>query len=179
MEEWRAIPGYEAIYEVSNQGRVKSLKRKNRRHDRVMKVVADKRGYVSILLEVKGTAKRHLIHRLVMLAFVGNCPDKLQVNHKDGDKSNNSLENLEYVTAKENSRHKFDVLNYKAPLGNTFFIGEQHHSSKLTKSQVLDIRGKHANGNSMASLARDYGVRFNTIYSIVNNITWKFQQGAE
>lgn len=96
MEEWKEIPGYEGLYKVSNFG---SIKNKNNIQ---MKPQLSKQGYYKITL-YKNKKKTYFIHRLVLLAFVGQS--NLQVNHKNFNKIDNSLVNLEYVTPIENIHH--------------------------------------------------------------------------
>lgn len=112
--EWRDVPGYEGYYQVSNDGRVRSVDRvvpclgdgrprfSTLRKGVELKPHKDKYGYMIVNLSKDGTRKKHKVHRLVMLAFAGECPDGLQVNHKDENKANNRVGNLEYVTCKEN-----------------------------------------------------------------------------
>lgn len=108
-EIWKPIPGY-LNYKVSNLGRVKSIDRcvhKNGdfRNGHILKPIKKKRGYLEVNLSERGKRKACKIHRLVMLAFVGDCPEGIQVNHIDEDKTNNRLDNLEYVTQIENCNH--------------------------------------------------------------------------
>ena len=111
-EIWKPIAGYEGVYEVSNLGKVKSLKRKVIRsgksmfvHGGILKPNIINGGYEQIKLFKSGKAKMFLVHRLVAETFLPN-PKKLpQVNHIDGNKLNNKLENIEWCTAKENMVH--------------------------------------------------------------------------
>lgn len=96
-ETWKPVPGREEQYAVSNHGRVLSFRR---RTPQLLTPQRFSNGYVGVYL---GRGKCHLVHRLVMEAFVG--PSKLQVNHKNRDRSDNALSNLEYVTTSENHRH--------------------------------------------------------------------------
>ena len=124
MEEiWKPIEGYEGLYEVSNFGRVKRLagevSRTNRwgstsivkTKDRIRKLKANSaNGYVYVTLSKNGKIEIKRVHRLVAVAFIPNTENKPHVNHIDGDKTNNHVENLEWVTAKENMIHSRDVL---------------------------------------------------------------------
>ena len=92
-------------YEVSNQGRVR-----NARTDRVLRPRKRRDGYLDVMLIYKGQAKRCLIHKLVATAFVEGWRKGLEVNHKNGVKTDNRVENLEWVTASENHQHAHDVL---------------------------------------------------------------------
>lgn len=103
-EVWKDIKGYEGAYQVSNKGRIKSLPRTTT-NGGVMKLYVNTwNGYCYVGLHFKGNYKSYRVHRLVMNAFVGEMPDK-QINHINGIKTDNSLENLEYCTASENLLH--------------------------------------------------------------------------
>lgn len=96
MEEWKDVVGYEGRYEVSNLGRIKN------KEDKILVPQLTRTGYYKVTL-FNGKKKGKLIHRLVMEAFVGQS--ELQVNHKDFNKINNQLSNLEYTTSRENIHH--------------------------------------------------------------------------
>lgn len=103
MEIWKQIENY-PDYFVSNLGRVKSLKRGG---EKVLKGALDKDGYHFIIL-CNGNRKKFFIHRLVGLVFLPNPENKPQINHKDRNKTNNCLSNLEWSTASENTKHAYD-----------------------------------------------------------------------
>lgn len=100
MEQWRDIPGFEGLYQVSNSGKVKSLRR-----GAELKPGTDKGGYLYVGLCSRGIQKTCKIHRLVALAFLPNDEGKRTVNHIDGNKLNNSVDNLEWATHSENIIH--------------------------------------------------------------------------
>lgn len=120
-EVWREVKGYEGIYEVSNLGRVRSLERFRKNNGGLQKTPqrllsldrVNHKGYVLVHLSKNGTNKNISLHRLVADAFIPNPGGKAQVNHKDGDKRNNSVDNLEWVTGKENINHAFDAHLFK------------------------------------------------------------------
>ena len=127
MEEiWKPIKGYEQYYEVSNLGRIKSLARnvywKNRanrinsRYDEEKIIVPDvmKNGYIRIKFRVNGDVKQKTVHRVVAEAFIPNPENKPCINHKDGDRKNNKVENLEWCTYSENNLHEWRVLCKKS-----------------------------------------------------------------
>lgn len=101
-EIWKDVGGYEGLYMVSNLGRVKSFHRKE---EHILSPGFDRYGYRQVGLSKDGKNKRSRIHRLVALAFIENPLNKSDVNHKDSDRSNNTLANLEWNTSSENSRH--------------------------------------------------------------------------
>lgn len=104
-EQWRDVPGYENYYSVSNLGRIRQDATGFGRTPGHIRAQALRRGYLGITLHRDSTSKTFAVHRLVAAAFLGPCPDNLNVNHNDGNKLNNRLTNLEYVTRSENQRH--------------------------------------------------------------------------
>lgn len=99
METWKAIPGYEGLYEVSDQGRVKSLWYGQ---TRIMKPEKQGCGYLRVMLCKDGQRKMLLVHRLVAEAFIPNPNNLKTVNHKDENKENNTVSNLEWMTMRDN-----------------------------------------------------------------------------
>lgn len=119
QEEWRPIKGYEGYYEVSNLGKVRSCERtiinhrkegitKSRIKEKIMTNLNHNGGYYFVVLSKERNIKRQLLHRIVAMAFLPN-PDNLpEVNHKDGNKKNNCVDNLEWVTRTENAIHAWE-----------------------------------------------------------------------
>tara|TARA_S200002703_G_C3717764_1_gene220507 strand:+ start:216 stop:725 length:510 start_codon:yes stop_codon:yes gene_type:complete len=167
METWKPIPNYESLYEVSDLGNIRrSAKRHYYEAGGLMKQNHHKRQYMIVGLRSNGKTKQHLVHRLVMAAFVGECPEGHEVDHIDGDKTNNRLENLEYVTRQENSDRAI-------AMGLRDNKGEKHGRSKLTEQDVRDIKDRLWNGESQSSIAADYPVGTTTISHIYTGFTWK------
>ena len=103
-EIWKPIEGYEGLYEVSNLGRVKSLKRLHTK-ERILSQFLNHRGYARVNLWKENKSRKYSVHRLVAEAFIPNPDSKPQVNHIDENKTNNSVENLEWCTQLENHNH--------------------------------------------------------------------------
>jgi hypothetical protein len=156
---WRPIPEYNGGYLVSRDGEVLSLKR-----NKLLAKVQIGRDYVRVNLYQDGQVRHHLVHRLVAAAFLGPISPGYEVNHKDGDKSNNALSNLEIVTRDENRKH--------AQRNGLLRRGEANAKAKLTAAKVREIRELREGGESVPELARAYGVTQQSIYSICNRKTW-------
>lgn len=120
-EQWRDIKDYEGKYQVSSRGRVKSLERQREMKNpfgSTSKITyperlirhRDRRGYLCVPLYSDGKILKHSIHRLVALAFIDNPLSKESVNHKNGIKTDNRVENLEWATASENNQHAYTTL---------------------------------------------------------------------
>lgn len=114
QEIWKDIEGYEGLYQCSNLGNIKSLERiettngivnKRTRGSRILKPIKNHRGYILVRLSKNGIAKSYQVHRIIAKHFILN-PDNLpQVNHKDEDKTNNCVDNLEWCTSAYNSNY--------------------------------------------------------------------------
>lgn len=131
IEEWRDIPGFEGRYQASTLGRIKSLSRKvNSMHGPATKTIRERilktNGDPYLLVCLGGDAVR-LVHRSVAQAWIPNPENLPCVNHKDGNKLNNTVENLEWVTYSQNERHSYDVLG-KKPNSGTFQKGLIPHN---------------------------------------------------
>lgn len=103
-EEWRDIPGYEGLYKVSSSGRLVSYKRGE------LRPFKSRDGYLVATLQKNGQRYRTGVHRLVAAAFIPNPDNKPQINHMNGDKTDNRVENLERATSSENNLHRRRVL---------------------------------------------------------------------
>lgn len=174
MEEvWKAVPDYEGFYEVSTFGKVRSIDRtgygKNGHKTTEFKgkelaQMTDEIGRKRVGLFKHGAAKRIRVHQLVMLTFVGPCPQGMECCHNDGNPSNNALENLRYDTRKANHRDKIKH--------GTRQNGEKNGNSILFSGQVKIIKQCLVDGASCASLARAYEVSESTIHAIKAGLTW-------
>lgn len=174
MEEiWKTVPGYEGLYEVSNFGGVRSLPRmgyaKNGARTRpltggLLKQSNGTFGRKQIRLCKEKKAKNARVHQLVMLTFVGPCPQGMEVCHNDGDASNNRLDNLRYDTPLSNHADK--------KRHGTTAKGEGNKASKLDAEKVKQIRQKFAEGQKGSAIAREYAVSHALICMIVQRKIW-------
>lgn len=103
--EIRDIPGYEGLYQATNQGEITSLPKKTRKGIRTLKPMKNQAGYLMIILYKNGKRKGISVHTLIALCFLGVPKKRHQVNHIDGIKLNNKASNLEYITCRENITH--------------------------------------------------------------------------
>jgi len=129
MEIWKDVINYERIYKVSNKGRVKRIDKKTKRlKNGFLKLSEHYKGY----LTVKLIDKRFFVQRLVTRAFLGKRPKNLQTNHKDCNKKNNNVENLEYVTQKQNMEHAVkNGLRPSCKGKKNPFYGKKHKKSSI------------------------------------------------
>jgi hypothetical protein len=176
-EVWKDIKGYEGLYQISNLGIVKSLVRKvvsvkKKKHmrttkERILTNVINAQGYYMINLNINGTSKTCKIHRLVAKTFIPNPDNKCCINHIDGDKLNNEVINLEWVTHQENSKHAHKM-------GLTNNSGSKNGNSKLTEKDVLEIRELYDKGNTTyQKISEIYNVTSAMINDIINRKNWK------
>jgi hypothetical protein len=173
-EEWRDVPGWEGLYQISSQGRVRRIARFRKIGDGLfapdsytpITVSPGFGGYKTFRMS-NGKSKTALLHRVLCEAFHGPAPAKdSQVAHWDGDRQNNDLGNLRWASPLENAedrrRHMRDAL------------GENHSLSKLLPDDVLSIRERYRKRyGALAELAREYNVTRSLIYNIINRKTWK------
>jgi len=169
-EIWKDILNYEGYYQISNYGRVKSLKRSyytgGKWEERIYKVRLTNNGYEYARLSKNNKRKNYPIHRLVAIHFIVNPKNKPEINHIDGVKNNNYVNNLEWCTSSENKRHAF-----KIGLNNN--KGEKHFASKLTQNEVDTIRQKLSNGVRGIDLSNEYNVAQSAISKIKHYKLWK------
>ncbi|QHJ81914.1 MAG: hypothetical protein [Bacteriophage sp.] len=175
MEEiWKDIDGFKGYYQVSNLGRVKSIGRSGKGCsivDRIKKVTPSKDGihYPNFGASTPFNKNKTLmLHRVIAIAFIPNPYNKKEVNHIDGDKNNNSLCNLEWVTSSENTNH-----GLKLGIMNTARGEQKIKQSKLKENQVKEILLHLKNGVPGAHIAKKCNVNKVTIYSIKNGKSWK------
>ena len=181
MEVWKDIKDYEGLYQVSNMGRVKSLNFRNTKEPKVMTLSHNKKGYFTVMIG----GKRYLVHRLVAQAFIPNPDDKPCIDHINAIRTDNRVDNLRWVTVKENNNNPIAIKNQKiAQSGkrNPYYgrTGSRHHGSKIIVQFSLD--GDVINvWKSMADVSREYGVDYRDISACCRgvrkekcNSTWKY-----
>lgn len=163
MEIWRDIPEYEGLYQVSNKGRVRGLKRKL-----ILKQSSLTGGYMYVWLCKNNERKIKRVHRLVASAFIPNPNHKATVNHIDKNRTNNSVDNLEWNTYSENQKHAYTQ-------GRNFNIDNAHRAN----SKAINV---YKDGificqyNSLKECANDLGLNdWNIRVSIIDH--WKHYKG--
>lgn len=164
-EQWAPIPATDGAYEVSSLGRVRRTV--EMRHGQLpawgmVRCRPNNHGYPMFNTTLNGMAFNIALHRLVLGAFVGPCPEGLQAAHLNGDKTDARLENLAYVTAKENNAHK--------ALHGTAQRGERNPCAKLTEADVLAIR---ASAEPNTAIVARYGLNASHVSDIRRGAVWK------
>lgn len=172
-EIFKDILGYERIYQISNQGRVKSLERPHNnggiRKERILKPQVDKGGYYYVILAKNKKRNTYKIHRLVLQGFYPITKLGLEVNHIDGIKTNNRLSNLEWCTKSENIKHA-----YKIGLKN--HQGKNHNQAKLTEENVRQILSLIKMGYGNKFIAEKFNISRGAIGGIKYGTNWKHIQ---
>ena len=175
MEIWKDIEGYEGLYQVSSHGRIKSIDRivncNNKYYSKlngrilILRFWSDTSSlYLKVSISKNAIVKLCTVHRLVAKAFIPNPENKREVNHKDGVKENNHVDNLEWCTASENVAHARNMGLMKKMEGNIY-------GAKLNGFQVRVIR--KINDLSPEELANIFQISSCTIYDIKRNRTWR------
>ena len=175
VEVWKSIPSFEGYLEASSFGRIRTVDRwVNSKYGpntvfvtgKIRSIHTNKSGYI-LLSSVKRNGviyTNQYVHRLVAEAFLGKTQG-LEVNHKDGNKSNNNVNNLEWVTASENQKHRFRINNTSKGSKNAAAVVDEH--------LVRKIRIQHREGMSISRLAREYNMSYGGMWDIVAKKNWK------
>jgi hypothetical protein len=183
MEIWKDIIGYEGLYQVSNFGNIKRLQKfdfkgtnnckrifKEKKHSPVLQ----KTGYFLCALTKDKITKKYLVHRIVAKAFISNPEDKPQINHINGIKSDNRLENLEWNTRSENCRHAWkNGLTKLTDKMITSLNQGRRHNAKLTNEQVNEIRNIKYYFGLYRELSKKYKITPEAIRNIYILKTYK------
>lgn len=162
VADWKPVPGYEGSYLINKSGSVVSVKRRYRKHEKVISQCLSKKGYYSVYLNLKSKRKGHLTHRLVAMAFIPNPKDKQEVNHIDCNTKNNHVSNLEWSTHQENMQHALS--------NNLILKGERHGKAKLNEKDVLAIRSESAR---IVDIAKKYCITVKNVWAIRSRRLWK------
>ena len=152
--EWADVSGYEGLYSVSTEGQVYTHKYKKFLKPR------SKRGYLNVSLSKNKKRKEFRVHRLVAIAFISNSENKEQVNHIDGDKNNNKVNNLEWVTQSENITHSYN-------LGLHSTIKKPY---KMTENKISQLKSMLEERTTLKEMARILEVSVSTINRHIKHI---------
>lgn len=157
---------FEPIYGISKQGVVINLQT-----NKILKPFITKKGYLRITFKNK---KKYLIHRLVALVYLNNPNNLLQVNHKDGNKLNNCISNLEWCNNDYNRNHAIQIglwnnISLKVSKSQ---LGSNNSIAKLKENEVLEIVNKLNQGFKNVELGKMYNVSSSTINSIRKGKSW-------
>ena len=170
-ETWLPIPGYEGIYEASNQGRIRSLDRfvnhglgsaKRKIKGRVLKCNPGNHGYPAVNLYKDGKVTFLCVHRLIALTFIGPCPKDHEVAHNDGNRLNPKASNLRYATRAENMQ---DAIKH-----GTAAVGYNNRMAKLSPEQVSAIKNDN---RTLKAIATEYGISRSSVSHVRNEKTYK------
>jgi len=173
MEIWKEVERYKGVYFVSNLGNVKSMDHyctgrigSGKQNGRTLKQHICYKGYSRVSLSLNNKRFVTGAHRLVALAFIDNPENKPQVNHINGIKADNRVENLEWCTNYENQIHaiKNNLCNYNS--------AEKHHNSKLTNEQVKAARSLFGLGWKNITLSRHYNISAPAMSKILRKETY-------
>ncbi len=179
IEIWKDIPNYEKSYQASNLGRIKSLERRVIyssnpliSHNLKTRILKDfpSREYRSVKLFTGfRNNKTLLVHRLVAKTFIPNIHSLSHINHINGIKWDNRIENLEWVTHNYNVRHAYET-GLKNPKN---YKGIGNKTSKLKDNEILSMRKEYSEGNtSYSKLSKKYSISPSNVYSIIKRQTW-------
>lgn len=168
MEKLIPIPNYNGMYLISEEGNVFTIRRQGSAGG-ALKQRVKPNGYYVVDLRNNGKRSRQYVYRLVAEAFIPNPEHKKCVNHRDGNKANNHVSNLEWCTHSENMKHASEHGLSRVPC----FRGEKHPMAKLQYKDVCEIREQNRNGVTPSQLAKTFHVTREAIYNILNGKAWK------
>ena len=166
-EIWKEIPSFDGMYEVSSEGRIRSYNSRGGRqqHFYIIKGYARPNGYLETLLSKDHKTYHVLVHRMILLAFRGPAPDGMECAHLDGNKHNNRINNLAWVTPQENCAHK--------EIHGTSPKGKRNPKAILVEEDIPIIRKRLQAGEFARVIAFDFGVSGATISDIKIGRRWK------
>lgn len=168
MKQWKRIPNY-SRYEASTEGEIKTYGWKNKNKEAILKPAKDGSGYLRTMLKRDdGVIHTIKVHRIIAATFLDNPENKPQVNHKNEIKTDNRVENLEWVTKEENTAA------WVKNGSNGKLVGAKVGTSILNEQQVIEIRQKFIPYKyTRQMLAVEYGVAAGTVKGIINGRAWK------
>ncbi len=171
-EEWRAIPDWEEWYSASSFGRIRrDMAASGATVNQIIKPCFSN-GYLHVGLHRNNYQCTVRVHKLIAITFIGPRPTGLTINHIDGNKTNNHIANLEYVTQQRQIQHAFEI-------GLISQVGEHNNGSKLTDDVVIKARTEYANGLvSQRELSVRYGVSLSVMRRALRGKTWKHLDAA-
>ena len=177
VEQWKDIKGYEGLYQVSNLGRIKSLFRKVKYQngfrnvkEKIKNTFIGKQCYERVELSKNKENKKYNIHRLVAEAFIPNKNNKPQINHIDGNKTNNKVENLEWCTQSENELHAYKIGLAKNSDMQRKIISEYCKQNKIKPIIQLSLDNKFIKEwKSAVSVEQELGINRKSISQCINN----------
>ena len=178
-EKWLPVVGYEGLYEVSDQGRIRSVDRfiirsgKWKGHKYWLKgrllLFMNNKGYSRVGLRKNNKQKPHHVHRLVLESFLGPCPTGMECRHfPDNDRSNNNLCNLSWSTRKQNQADK--------NIHGTQLIGEKNSQSKFKRRDIELMFSLRAEGSLLKDIAKQFDTDMSYVCKILNGRQWKHIQ---
>lgn len=170
MEEWRPVREFPDDYAISSLGRLMRTSPKRGTQAGRIRKVRYLNGYPAYWLKRDGKVYARTAHRMIADAFLGPIPPGMQVNHKDGNRANSVLDNLEIVTNSENRAHAYRVLRVPPNRGK---LGAEHHNAALTWDDVCEIRRLFAAGESARTLSKRFGISRNGVYRYVKMLVRK------
>lgn len=164
MELWKVVPETNGLYEISDTARIRRVDKGNFLNPHLHNT-----GYMRVCLCVNGKTITAYVHILMAKTFLGERPDRHDVNHKNGIKTDNHLSNLEYLDRKHHEYHTRHILERpRSP------VGEKHGNALLSEESVREIHSLYCTGRyTLNEIAQMYNVSITTISSFLNGHSWK------
>lgn len=169
-ENWQEVPGYYGLYEASDLGRVRRTRTQGGRPTSRILREGRNRGYAKFVLCQSNCRQTVAAHRVVWETFNGPIPQGMQINHKDGNKLNNRLTNLEICTPSENISHAFRVLKVSPNINPNY--GTNNGRAKLNEDAIREIKRLRAEGLTQKTIAKRFGVSPATISNVLLGKFW-------